>query len=134
MQPKSGTTQVDNMAARRVLVCGGRDFADEEQMDRTLTSLLEPSDVIIHGGARGADTLAHLWAKKHQTPVEVYPADWKLHGKSAGHIRNAHMLATGIDLVIAFDGGPGTTNMVTIARRSNVEVYEVPTTSPESAL
>ena len=53
----------------RVLVCGGRFFSDGLLLDRVLSEI-EPS-VVIHGAARGADMLAHNWAKMRGLDVEV---------------------------------------------------------------
>lgn len=107
----------------RVLVCGGRDFDDYD----FLTDVLDycAPKVVIHGAARGADSLAHRWAQNRYVAVESYPADWQTHGKAAGPIRNAKMLAEGRpDLVVAFPGGKGTAHMVKIARAQNIRVLE----------
>ncbi len=57
---------------------------------------------------------------------EVYEADWHEHGRAAGPIRNARMIAEGRpDLVIAFPGGRGTADMVSRARKAGIEVREV---------
>ena len=116
----------------RVLVCGGRDFADDYLLRRTLFFLreLHGFDLLIHGGAGGADTLAGEWAVRQAIPVLVFPADWHKHGRAAGPIRNAQMLAEGKpDLVVAFPGGRGTANMVRQAKAAGVPVVEVPTTA-----
>lgn len=49
---------------------------------------LETNVTIISGGASGADTLARLYAEKYKIPFVVHPAQWTLHGRSAGPIRN----------------------------------------------
>ena len=67
------------------------------------------------------------WAKDNNMKLKVYPADWELHGKSAGPIRNQQMLIEGKpDLVLAFPGGKGTAHMVSIAKKKGVKVIEVP--------
>lgn len=112
----------------RYLICGGRDFQDYALMEKALRSLiLHPEDaLVIHGAARGADTLAHRWAQCHGVPAQAFPADWDTHGKAAGPIRNRRMLDEGKpDVVIAFPGGPGTANMVAQARRQKVVTIEV---------
>lgn len=87
--------------------------------------LLRPS-LVIHGGARGADTHAGWAATAVDIPVAVYPADWATHGRRAGPIRNAQMLAEGRpDAVLAFPGGRGTADMVRQARAAGVPVWEV---------
>jgi len=43
---------------------------------------------IISGGATGVDSLAEKYAKEHDIPFVVYPADWKKYGNKAGPLRN----------------------------------------------
>jgi hypothetical protein len=98
-------------------------------MNRTLghLDLDKRIDTIIHGCAPGADTWADRWATFAGRNCERYPADWRLHGRAAGPIRNAQMLAEGKpDLVVAFPGGKGTQNMVRQARAYGVRVIEIP--------
>ena len=112
----------------RVLVCGGRRFSNQRLLNDFLTELdtASPIGTIIHGPARGADSLAGQWAKRNGKPLDVYPADWDRHGRAAGHIRNREMLDKGKPtLVVAFPGGPGTANMVRIATTAGVPVKEV---------
>lgn len=118
----------------RVLVCGGRDYADRAAVSRALapykpmpiTTCVE--HVIIHGGCRtGADALADEWCDVFGVRKRVYAADWKKYGKAAGPIRNARMLAEGWpDVVIAFPGGRGTDDMVRQAKAAGVPVVRVP--------
>lgn len=108
----------------RVLVTGGRDYADYDVVARTLFDL-NPK-IVAHGDARGADSLADKYCKLNAVPRSVYPADWQLYGKSAGVIRNQQMLDDfKPDLVVAFPGGRGTAHMVRIAKSAGVEVIEV---------
>lgn len=112
----------------RVLVCGGRDYDDLETVLQVLDRLHEQTSFscVIHGAARGADTLAGLWATQNDVPVEAYPAAWSRYGRAAGMIRNEQMLREGKpDLVVAFPGGTGTAAMVRIARRVGVRVEAV---------
>lgn len=86
--------------------------------------------VVIQGGARGADTLAQLAARRIGLPCITYEADWDRHGKAAGPIRNQQMLETSApELVLAFipESGitKGTRDMVTRARAAGVEVREI---------
>ena len=95
-----------------------------------------PKCTIISGGAKGADDTAIDWAVVSWTGLEVYPADWKKHGRGAGHIRNQQMLDEGKpDIVLAFPGGRGTENMIARAKKAGVEVRTYdrivePTSSP----
>lgn len=111
------------MQGRRVLVCGGRAFEDYAFL-RDVLDYYAPT-LVIHGAARGADSLAHRWAQNRCISVESHPADWQAHGKAAGPIRNAKMISAGKpDLVIAFPGGKGTANMVKIATDKGVPVIQ----------
>lgn len=99
----------------RVLVCGGRDFFDKSTIFNVLS--IFPISFLIHGDAPGADTLAGLWAKENGIPFKAYPLDRDRDGTRAGAIRNRKMLTESEpEWIIAFPGGPGTRNMLKIAR------------------
>lgn len=111
----------------RVLVCGGRDYADASRLWTVLDAIhrKHPINLLIHGGAMGADTLAGEWALARGVGCWRCPAEWGKHGKSAGPIRNRQMLEHGKpNMVVAFPGGRGTANMVSQARAAGVEVIE----------
>jgi hypothetical protein len=117
------------MMAHRVLVTGGRDYANRNALTESLTTawLGCELDELACGGATGADALAIEWAKNMQIPYHVWPAQWTLLGKAAGPSRNKQMLAEfQPTLVIAFPGGRGTAHMVRIAKDAGVQVMEVP--------
>lgn len=111
---------------RHVIVCGGRSYARKSVVKRILAGLLLPGDVIVHGGATGADSLASNWAARQGYKSICFPANWEVHGKAAGPIRNSQMLTeTSPDLVIAFPGGAGTADMISRAKASGVKVVQV---------
>lgn len=116
----------------KVLVCGGRGFADQKSLFGILSGLggpRSPIDTIVTGGAPGADQLAEKWSRFSQVKRISYPAKWNRFGKPAGLIRNQEMLdQENPDLVIAFPGGRGTAHMVSIAKEAGYEVIEVPAT------
>ena len=100
----------------KVLVCGGRHFKNRALLDLTLDRVhaRRPFDCVIHGGAEGADLMAGQWAELNLLDIEVFEAHWNTyHGNRAGNVRNARMLREGKpDLVIAFEGGSGTQDMI----------------------
>jgi hypothetical protein len=113
---------------KRLLVTGGRDYLDSYQVLRMLVQARDHlGDVgeitLVHGGARGADALAAETAARLGMRVEAHPADWKRHGRAAGMIRNAEMVALGADLCIAFPGGEGTRNCVRRAMDAHIPVW-----------
>lgn len=113
---------------RRVLVTGGRDYADANRLRLCLDVLHDGEGVavVIHGDARGADRLAARWAEDHRVPAIACPARWAVFGKRAGPIRNSAMLSEfAPDLVLAFPGGAGTADMVAKAHAAGVDVVVV---------
>lgn len=123
----------------RVLICGGRDYADRATFTRTLDRLFEargwttppdemgnwlPTVTIIHGACpTGADAMADEYAVVNWCQIEEYPADWSTFAIAEGHP----------DICIAFPGGRGTADMVRRCRKAGIEVVEVPATCPVSA-
>lgn len=93
--------------------------------------------VIVHGTARGLDRYADTWAKERGITVEPHPADWDTLKNRAGMFRNAQMIATRTELVLAFHGhshqnpkrlSSGTGGMITMvkARGIPIRVYRSP--------
>lgn len=116
----------------RVLICGSRLWDKPAPIGWVLHGIVghygSDAVTVIHGAARGADTMAGEIASTLGCNVEVFPADWDTHGRGAGHIRNAQMLADGKpDLVVAFTNNllesRGTKNMVDRAKAAGVPVY-----------
>lgn len=113
---------------KRVLICGSRGWTNERLIGAVVAAL-PPGTVVIHGAARGADSIAGRAAEQCGLPVEQYPAEWRRYGRAAGHRRNTQMLTDGRpDLVIAFrlDGpSKGTDNMIAQARSAGIRVQVV---------
>lgn len=110
----------------RVLVCGGRDYANLSAVHHALTALHTKRGItaLIEGGAAGADRLAREWAKRNHIPVETFEADWKADGKRAGPWRNYRMIRDGKpDGVVAFPGGLGTADMIRQAETAGLKVW-----------
>lgn len=110
----------------RILVFGGRDYNDRQLAFRALDALHAkyPISLIIHGGARGADSLGGEWAAERGVPVKVFMADWNQHGKRAGHLRNQQMLEEGTpEAAVGFPGGRGTADMATKLSKADVRTW-----------
>lgn len=109
--------------ATTIIVCGGRAYRDKAFLDKFLSDFLisVDFDVLIEGGALGADRLAREWAMRTGVHVATVNAKWN-HGKGAGSSRNRAMLALKPGYVVAFPGGRGTQNMMAQAERAGVRV------------
>jgi hypothetical protein len=88
----------------RVLVTGSRDWDDAPVIAAALAVVAGEVGpfTLVHGGARGADLIAAEIHTSWGGEAEAHPADWKRYGKPAGFRRNAEMVASGVDLCIAF--------------------------------
>lgn len=112
----------------RILITGSRDWDVPSVMAQALLSAIPPrtalSTVVVHGGAKGADTLAGVMARVLSAQVEVHPADWTQHGKAAGPIRNKHMVSLGADLCLAFikNDSRGATHCAELAEKAGIPV------------
>jgi hypothetical protein len=113
------------LAPIRILVCGGRDFKDQQYFNDCMGGVCEINTTIIQGEAKGADSMAKQYARDWGFICESYPANWAKYGKKAGYLRNKQMLDEGKpDIVVAFPGGKGTKMMVELAKKYNIEVRE----------
>lgn len=135
----------------RVLITGSRDFIDTpvnaELMYQALSVPLHPvvdthgtfirpawspeHVTIVHGGARGADQLAGRIARELGFVEEVHPAQWEVHGRKAGPIRNQYMVELGATCCLAFPVGlsqgrsRGTAHAMAAARRAGIPVHQI---------
>lgn len=114
---------------KRILVCGGRDYRDSKLVFETLYKLEEKLGrfILIQGECHGgADLFARQWTDWRRSPCMSFPAEWHVHERAAGPIRNSEVLKEmKPDLVVAFPGGRGTADMVKKAKAAGVEVMEV---------
>jgi YspA, cpYpsA-related SLOG family len=137
------------MERPRILVCGGRDFTDYQflanELDKIVFNrewIISSDDgnwlanvIVIHGGAKGADSCADRWAVSNWTGLEIYKADWYKYGKRAGPIRNQIMLNKGKpDLVVAFPtpSSRGTWDMVRRSQKKKIETIVINGPKPEN--
>ena len=109
-----------------VLVTGGRGYSNRQYVFYILDQIHQRSKItlLVHGGARGADTLAGEWAESRGVPVQAFMADWERYGYRAGPVRNARMLREAQPrLCVAFAGGRGTADMVYRCQAAKVAVF-----------
>lgn len=111
----------------KVLICGDRNWSDEDMIRRDIEELYqEHGDElhIINGGAKGADHIAKNLALNMGIRVSTFPAEWKRYGRAAGPIRNQEMLDEKPEQVRAYhdfiQNSRGTKDMVERAKKANV--------------
>lgn len=111
-----------------LLVTGGRNYENREELYQVLDKLHAERGFtyLVHGNARGADSLAHEWAVSRGVQPVAMEALWDAEGLAAGHNRNRRMLEfRKPDLCVAFPGGRGTANMMRQARDMDIELIDV---------
>jgi hypothetical protein len=59
--------------------------------------------------------------------VQAYPADWHTHGRAAGHLRNARMVAAGAELCLAFirDHSRGASHCAALAEQAGIPTRRI---------
>ena len=116
----------------KVIIAGTRDFNDYAFLKKNVDYFLQginPNNEeieIVSGNARGADKLGERYAKEHNLPVKLFPANWDKYGKQAGYLRNQEM-ANYSDMLIAFwdEKSKGTKHMIDIAKKQDLTVIVV---------
>ena len=112
----------------KVIVAGSRGFSNYKLLKETCNSTLREKKkthnvIIVSGHAKGADLAGEQYANEEKLDLEIFPADWKKYGKSAGFRRNEQM-AEFADALIAFWDGKshGTKHMIDIATEKGMNV------------
>ena len=79
----------------RIIIAGSRGIHGPEGVKAVKEAIRlsgwTPTE-IISGGARGVDKIGEEIAEEMRVDLVVFPANWKLNGKSAGFKRNKKML------------------------------------------
>jgi hypothetical protein len=111
----------------RILVTVSRTWTDISTMREVLEKAYaaHPDAVLVHGDCPRGDRLAaKLWRDLGGTD-EPWPADWS-RGRGSGFQRNAAMVESNPDLVIAFirDNSQGATHCYNLAVGAGLNVAE----------
>ena len=110
----------------KVIIAGGRDFADYDLLKSTMNNLLKNIKdriIIVSGAARGADQLGEKYANEMGYSIKRYPARWDLYGNAAGPIRNEEMAKYADALVAFWDGhSRGTKSMIELGERYGLKI------------
>lgn len=100
------------MERKVVIVTGSRNWCNQRIIYEALSNYAP--DLVVQGGAKGADAIAKRWAAEGKIPCETFHAEWGVYGRAAGHLRNGLMLDSHPGaMVFAFPlGGPGTADCI----------------------
>ncbi len=129
----------------KIIVAGSRSITDYKVVAAAMlaSNALSKISEVVSGGAKGVDTLAIEWAKKHRVKYKVMKAKWDdldapgavvcvhphpdidgYYNKAAGIQRNAEMADYADAAVCIWDGvSPGTRNMIEEMKKRGKKVY-----------
>jgi hypothetical protein len=107
----------------RIGIIGSRGFNNYTLVKDVMSEYINNVDVIVSGGAKGADTLGEIWAKEFNKETLIFLPDWNKYGKRAGFIRNQDIVKNS-DLIIAFWDGhsKGTKSSIDLCSKFNIPI------------
>ena len=115
------------MQQLNLIIAGSRDITNTDyildKIKHYLQNYTEDNITILSGNARGVDKIGETYANNNKIQCNIYPADWKSHGKSAGYKRNI-TIANNANALLAFWNGQskGTKHMIDISKECNLKV------------
>lgn len=86
---------------RHIGVIGSRKFTDYALLNQKLLEHAKEGDILVSGGAVGADSMAQRWAKEHGYSIVIHYPDYKRYGSGAPFARN-RTIAEDSDFILAF--------------------------------
>ena len=104
----------------RVAVVGSRSITDYQ----LVSNILDFYEIthIVSGGAKGVDTLAEKYAKKHKLNTTIYRPDYKKYGRSAALVRNKEIVLDSELVIAIWDGiSTGTEYTIKLASENNIQ-------------
>lgn len=124
----------------KLAIVGGKDFSDKEIFKAAIKPIFHQIELIISGGAPGADSMAEKFADNASIPKSIHPALWddfdvdepiyykydktgRAYNALAGFNRNSKIVAE-CEVLYAFWNGksPGTKDSITKAQNQNKTV------------
>ena len=115
----------------KIIIAGSRTHGEwyydilENVVNAKLKNLIKNNVTIeiVSGTAIGIDQLGEKYALAKGYKLTKFPANWQLHGKSAGYIRNEEMAKYADALIAFWDGvSKGTQHMIKLAEKHNILV------------
>lgn len=108
----------------RVIIAGSRTVEEISEVIKAIDASGFDIKTVLCGEAKGPDRLGKFWANLKDIPVESYIAQWSIHGKAAGFLRNEEMAKHADALIAIWDGeSKGTADMIERAKKYNLKIY-----------
>lgn len=113
----------------KIAIIGSRTFVDEQRGKERINKILTDNNILVNevisGGAKGADSIAEIFAKENNIPITIFKPDWSI-GRHAGLLRNSQIIDE-CDVVIALWDGKsnGTKDSIKKAEKSGKKVFIV---------
>jgi len=115
----------------KILVTGSRDWEDPAPIWEAIRKQIKKEQakgrkkfIVLHGGAKGADSLADKVCEDHGIHTAIINARWQQFDKAAGPIRNNMMLSLVPDIVLVFHSdikhSKGTRNCLNATQRLDI--------------
>lgn len=120
----------------RVLIAGSRHWSNRFAIVSALSQFNDRGMVLVSGACpSGADRIAEDVAEHLGWKVERHPAEWGIHGRAAGPIRNQQMVDLGADICLAFPlpGSRGTLDCMQRAYEAHIPVHNLGWTAEMSS-
>lgn len=112
-----------------VLVCGSRVIEDRSVVYDALDNAPWEPETIVHGDARGVDSIADRYARSRNIDRDVHPIPewvWEEVGATAGPMRNGYMVEQSDAVVAIWDGeSTGTKDTLKQAETAGCPIYKV---------
>ena len=110
----------------RLAIIGSRDFDDYIMLEVYANMLWKDTQIVVSGGAKGADSLAKKYAEEEKLEYIEFLSDWDGLGKRASFIRN-QQIVDDCDMVLAFWDGKskGTEHTISLAKRAKKPTFIV---------
>jgi hypothetical protein len=112
---------------KKVAIVGSRDFTDYAILKQFILDHIDVNeiDMIVSGGAKGADSLAEVFADEFQKKKAIFKPDWTRYGKVAGFLRNTDIIDSS-DICFAFLSHPnsnGTLDSISKAKERKIPLF-----------
>jgi hypothetical protein len=116
----------------KIGIVGSRTFNDYELLKEVMIDYLNRDnelncELVVSGGARGADYLGERWANENDIPTLIFKPEWDKYGKSAGFRRNQDIVKNSDFVVVFWDGvSKGGDSSIKLAMKYDVPIRIIP--------